>query len=320
MNEKFTETIVVTGATGFLGRHLMPALRASFPGSTVIGVSSKDYDLTDPASVERFVSDTRPAVLYHLAALVGGIQANKERPADFFHANILMTALVIRAAARFGVGKLIYTMGACGYPADASSPISEDQMWSGYAHDDSAGYSMAKKMGIVACRAYRSQYGLKSVVLVPGNMYGEYDNFRENESHVIPGLIRRYHEARLSGAAEVTAWGTGAPVRDFVYAGDVAAVLARFADDFDCAEPVNVSTGAATSIREVTELVASLTGFEGHTTWDASKPNGRMASILDVSRLRSMGLSCDTPLEAGLAKTIEWFATHYAGRTDGIRL
>jgi GDP-L-fucose synthase len=312
--------ILVTGATGFLGRHLMPVLEEQHPGKKIVGVSSRDYDLMQPAEAARMLEEHKPRKLVHLAALSAGIGANRARPADFYYMNTLLTAHVFEAAARSGVEKMVYTMGGCSYPGDATSPIGEDQMWAGYPDRNSAGYSSAKKMGIVASESYRTQHGLNSVVLIPGNLYGEYDNFRKEESHVVPAFVRRYHEAKLDGAEEVVMWGTGEPVRDFVYAGDVARVIPWFLDNYDSSEPVNISSGTTTSIKELAELVKQATGFQGHIRWDTDKPNGQMVKIFDVSRLNDLGLSCDTPLAEGLTRTAAWFAEHYAKKSDGIRL
>ncbi len=312
--------ILVTGATGFLGRHLMPVLIERYGREHVIGVGGGDYNLTDAAQVRRLLADHKPDAVIHLAAYVGGIGANREWPATFYYRNTLLTALMFEAAAEAGLGKLVYPMGGCSYPAKARSPIDESQMWEGYPQAESAGYSTAKKMGLVAAEAYRQERGLSSVVVIPGNMYGEYDNFRVNESHVVPALIRRYWEARLAGARSITAWGTGRATRDFVYAGDVAAVLPYFLEQYDSAEPVNLSSGASTSIRELTETIGELTGFEGEILWDSTKPDGQMEKIFDVTRMKSLGLSCPTPLREGLEKTIGWFGRNYATRGDGLRL
>jgi GDP-L-fucose synthase len=211
-------------------------------------------------------------------------------------------------------------MGGCSYPATAVSPIDEGQMWQGYPQDESAGYSVAKKMGIVASRSYRTQYGLKTSVIIPGNMYGEYDNFRNGESHVVPAFIRRYYEEKKGGAREIVMWGTGVPQRDFVYAGDVAALIPYFIEEYDSVEPVNISTGTTITIKELADTLKSTMGFDGKIQWDRSKPDGQMVKIFDVSRLHGLGLSCPTPLAEGLAKTIAWFQAHYETRGDGLRL
>ena len=312
--------ILVTGATGFLGRHLLPVLCTRYGPENVCGVSSRDFDLMDPVEVRQMFAELRPQVLIHLAAYSGGIEANRRYPADFYYRNTLLIALLFEAAARNGVEKLLYTMGGCAYPARAKSPIGERQMWEGYPQPESAPYSTAKKMGLVASESYRRQHGLISTVLIPGNMYGEYDNFHLQDSHVVPAMLRRYYEAGRSGAPQVKMWGSGTPVRDFVYAGDVAAVIPWFLENFEETGPVNVSSGVATSIRELAEAVAAVTGYAGEILWDTSRPDGQSVKTFDVSRLRAMGLSCPTSLPEGLQRTAAWFCAHYHDRSDGIRL
>ncbi len=314
------ERIVVTGATGFLGRHLLPLLEARYDTERVVGLCSRDYDLMDAVQVRRMFDERKPDVVVHLAAYSGGIGANRAFPADFYYRNTLLTALVFEEAARHKVKKLIYTMGGCSYPATATSPIDESQMWNGYPQPESAGYSAAKKMGIVASTSYRKQYNLNSVVLIPGNMYGEYDNFRNDESHVVPAMVRRYYEARLKNRDAVVMWGSGAPSRDFVYAGDVAASILYFIEHYESSEPVNLSSGTTTTIRELAETIRDLTGYRGDIVWDKTKPDGQMIKIFDVARMKALGLACDTSLHEGLRRTIEWLERNYRLRGDGIRL
>ena len=312
--------VLLTGATGFLGRHARPVLEAHYGTSNVTCVSSADYDLMNPVEVDRALSDHKPEIIVHLAAYSGGIGANRAYPADFYYRNTLLTALMFDAAARHKVRKLVYPMGGCSYPATAKSPISEDQLFNGYPQNESAGYSTAKMMGIVASRSYRSQHGLDSSVIIPGNMYGEYDNFSRLDSHVVPAMVRRYYEAMLDDIEQVAMWGTGTPQRDFVYAADVAKLLPYFIERYDSSEPVNISSGTTTAIKTLAEKIAELVDYKGEIVWDANKPDGQMVKIFDTTKLASLGLSCDTPLDEGLKNTIGWLGAHYARASDGLRL
>jgi len=310
--------ILVTGATGFLGHHIVPALRAAFPEAELVAVGRRDCDLLEPGAPARLLGDVRPDAVVHLAARSGGIEDNRLRPADYLYENLMINTATFEAAFRSGVRKFLALMGGCSYPATAVSPIGEDQMWNGFPQIESAGYSVAKKMLLVQSWAYRVQHRLNSVVLIPGNVYGEHDNFHLVQAHVIPALIRKYVEARDRNDAEVVAWGTGRPTRDFVYAGDVAATIPWFLANYDSSDPVNISTGTRVSIRELAETVARVTGFRGRIVWDTSRPDGQMDKIFDVRRLRSLGLSCPTPLEEGLRRTVEWFER--ARREGTVRL
>lgn len=314
------ERILVTGATGFLGRHVVPVLQAKYGQDKVFPVSTKDANFMVATEVDQLFQKIKPDGFVHLAAYSGGIGANRRLPADFYYINTLITANGFEYAARHKVKKMLYTMGGCSYPAKATSPIDEKQMWEGYPQAESAGYSAAKKLGITASISYRTQHGLNSSVLIPGNLYGPFDNYRNEESHVVPAFIRRFYEARLSGAKHVQQWGSGNPQRDFCYAGDVAKLIPYFLENYDSSEPVNLSSGTTTSIRMLSETIAKLTGFEGEIQWDTSKPDGQMVKIFAVDRMKSLGLGCDTSLEAGLRQTIDWFVTHYAQKGDGLRL
>lgn len=308
------QRILVTGATGFLGHHIVPVLRSSVDAE-VMPVGRKDADLLDPRAAERLLRETRPDAVVHLAAKSGGIIDNKKRPADYLYQNLEMNTHLFEAAFRAGVRKLMTLMGGCSYPATALSPIGEDQMWNGFPQIESAGYSVAKKMLLVQSWAYRQQHGFNSVVLIPGNVYGEWDNFNFEQAHVIPALLRRYLEAKETGVPEVTAYGTGCPTRDFVYAGDVAATIPWFLANYDSSEPVNISTGSRITIRELAETVRGVTGYPGRITWDATKPDGQADKIFDVRRLNALGLRCSTPLADGLRRTADWFLK---ARQEGI--
>ena len=300
------QRILVTGAGGFLGRHVTDALRQKLK-TEIVPIHFKDYNLLDPAQVDRMLKDRKPDVVIHLAGKIGGIIANKKYPADFYYENILMNTQVFHACFKAGIRKFVTFIGGCSYPAHAASPIGEDQMWNGYPQMESAPYSTAKKMMLVQSESYRRQYGFNSVVLIPGNVFGEYDNFNEEYSHVIPALIRRFVEARERRAETIACYGSGRPTRDFVYAGDVAALVPWFLLNYDLGEPVNISSGVRTPIAELAGTIKKATGFEGRITWDTSKPDGQMDKIFDVTRLHKLGLSCPTTLEEGLRKTVRWF-------------
>jgi GDP-L-fucose synthase len=310
--------ILVTGAKGFLGHHIVPRLTATFPGAELIPVERKDYDLLDTASVKRMFTDIHPDVVIHLAAKSGGILDNRLHPADYFHQNMAMNLAVFHEAFQSGVKKFLSLMGGCSYPATAHSPIDESQMWQGFPQPESAGYSIAKKMLLVQSWAYRKQHDFNSIILIPGNVYGEWDNFNLTQSHVIPALLRKYLEAQERNQPEIVAFGSGRPTRDFVYAGDVAATIPWFLKNYDSSEPVNISSGTRITIRELAETVKETTGFQGRIAWDASQPDGQMDKIFSVTRLHELGLNCPTPLREGLQKTLTWFIE--ARKTGDVRL
>lgn len=298
---------------------MLPILKEKYGETRVIGVSSKQYDLTNALQVEKMFEAHRPDTLVHLAGYSGGIAANRKYPADFFFRNIQLITLGFDAARKFGVSKVLYPAAGCGYPAQPGA-LTEEMMWSGYPQPDNAAYAFAKKMGVVAAEAYQKQYGLNSVVIVPGNMYGEYDNFIYDQSHVIPALIRRFIEAQGSGCESVNLWGTGRPIRNFVYAGDVARLIPYFLESYEGSCPVNLSSEESISIRDLSLMIIELVGYRGKIQWDETKPDGQMEKVFSVSRLKSLNQSCPTQLATGLIKTIQWFRENYAERTDGIRL
>lgn len=316
MHSQF-KRILVTGATGFLGHHIVPVLRAAFDAE-VIGVGRKDYDLLEPGQAETMLAAIKPDAVVHLAARVGGIIANKKYPAEFFYQNVTINTALFHAAYKAGVNKLLSLIGSCCYPEEAHSPCGEAQLWNGLPNLGSVGYAAAKKMVLVQSWSYRQQYGFNSIALIPGNVYGEWDNFNLQDAHVVPALLRKYLEALERGQTQVVAFGTGQPARDFVYAGDVAAVIPWFLAHYDSSDPVNVSTGTRITIRELAETVKQVTGFEGHIIWDSSLPDGQMDKILDVTRMRKLGLNCPTTIEQGLLRTFQWFIK--ARKAGSVRL
>lgn len=315
-----TDRILLTGANGFLGRHTKPVLDARYGPGNVTAVSSADYDLMDRHAVDTMFDAVKPDIVVHYAAYSGGIGANSAFPADFYFRNTILTANVFDAAAKAKVKKVVYPMGGCSYPAKAKSPIDESQLFTGYPQQESAGYSTAKMMGVVAAQSYRKQYDLNATVIIPGNMYGEYDNFHPRDSHVVPAMIRRYYEAKLENKPFVEMWGSGMPERDFVYAGDVAKLIPFFIESFDESGPVNISSGTRTPIKELATTIAKVAGYEGEIRWDTSKPDGQMVKIFDTTKMAGLGLSCPTPMREGLKRTAEWLAKNYATHGDGLRL
>lgn len=300
------DKIVITGGSGFLGTHVQQVFR-ELGQAEIITPTRSDYDLLQAGAAEQMLSDHRPDAVIHLAAKVGGIIANRDYPADFYYENITINTQVFHACWKAGTRKFLTFMGGCSYPGTAPSPIPEAEMWNGRPQGESAAYSIAKKMMIIQSEAYRKQHGFNSVVLIPGNVYGEFDNFNFEYAHVIPALIRRFIEARDRGDASVACYGSGRPTRDFVYAPDVARLIPFFLENYNSSEPVNISSGTRTSIRELSEQVQEATGYPGELKWDTSKPDGQIDKIFDVTRLHGLGLSCDTPLKEGLQKTTAWF-------------
>ncbi len=302
--------ILVTGASGFLGHHVCEVLTSR--GLPFEGPTHQEYDLTEQAGVRRMFQELHPQVVFHIAGYVGGILANKQYPADFFYQNLMMNTMVQHEAYKAGVQKLITLIGGCSYPALAPNPIREESLWEGYPQVESAAYSVAKKMLVVQSEAYRRQFGFNGIVLVPGNVYGPYDNFNLTNAHVIPALIRKVFEAKREGKKRFEVWGSGKPVRDFIYARDAAEAIVLAAEAYDGEEIINISSGQPTTIRELVETIVSLTGFAGDLIWDMSKPDGQMFKLFDITRMQTiLGYQAPTSLKGGLKSTIDWFANNY---------
>jgi GDP-L-fucose synthase len=309
--------IVVTGGSGFLGGHVVEEFAAR--GCTGIVVPRKaSYDLTREADVVRLYQDARPDVVVHLAAVVGGIGANRDAPGRFFYENVMMGALVLEHARRAGVGKFVGVGTICAYPRLAPVPFLERDLWNGYPEETNAPYGIAKKMLLVQGQAYRAQYGMNVIHLLPVNLYGPRDNFDPASSHVIPALIRKFLEAIAARAPEVTIWGTGSATREFLYVADCARAIVSATERYDRADPVNIGAGFEISIRDLAELIAELTGFSGRLVFDRSKPDGQPRRSLDVSRARNaFGFEASTDFREGLKRTIDWYrACTSASSTD----
>jgi GDP-L-fucose synthase len=312
---------MVTGGAGFLGRRLCERLEAR--GASVVVPRHADFDLTDQRDVARAFDAAAPDTVIHLAAEVGGIGANRDNPGRFFYANMAMGLHLIEEARRREVAKFVQAGTVCAYPKLTPVPFSEEHLWDGFPEPTNAPYGVAKKALLVMLQAYRDQYGLNGIYLLPVNLYGPGDNFDSRSSHVIPALIRRCEKARLAGAESITCWGTGRPSREFLYVEDCAEAIARATEHYDGPEPVNVGSGQEITIRELTERIAALTGFNGELLWDERQPDGQPRRRLDTSRARDwFGFEATTPLDDGLRRTIDWFRNHVrdpGARTAAVR-
>jgi GDP-L-fucose synthase len=298
--------VLVTGGGGFLGSHLVERLRAD--GLDPFVARRRDYDLTREADAERLFDDARPELVFHLAAEVGGIGANRANPGRYWYANLAMGANVLEQARLHGVGKTILLGTICSYPKLTPVPFREEDLWNGYPEETNAPYGVAKKALLVGAQAYREQYGTNAVYLLPVNLYGPRDNFDLETSHVIPALIRKMIEAREHADGEIVVWGDGSPTREFLFVDDCVEALRLAAEAYDGAEPVNVGSGEEIAIRDLAALIAELTGFEGEVVWDASRPNGQPRRQVDVSRAKELfGFRARTSLREGLTRTIAWY-------------
>jgi GDP-L-fucose synthase len=284
----------------------------------VIAPSSSQYDLTRLDSIERLFAEHRPEVLIHMAAVVGGIGANRANPGRFFYENAIMGIQLIEAARRHAVEKTVVLGTICAYPKFTPVPFREEELWDGYPEETNAPYGLAKKMMLVQCQSYREQYGMNAIYLLPVNLYGPNDNFDLESSHVIPALIRKCADAVESGSRQIVLWGDGSPTREFLYVEDAAEGILLATQQYDKPDPVNLGSGMEISIRDLATIIAGLTGFTGEIAWDASKPNGQPRRCLDVTRAkREFGFQAVTPFEAGLRKTIAWYLE--SGKSRGAR-
>lgn len=298
--------VMVTGGRGFLGRSVVARLGEA--GARPFVPRSAEYDLRKQDAIERALADARPEIVIHLAAVVGGIGANRENPGRFFYENAIMGIELMEQARRAGIGKFVTIGTVCAYPKFTPVPFREDDLWNGYPEETNAPYGLAKRMLLVQGQAYRDQYGFNAIYLLPVNLYGPGDNFDPASSHVIPALIRKCMEAVDTGADHIDVWGTGSASREFLYVADAAEGIVLAAERYDGPEPVNLGTGQEISIRALVELIAEVTGFAGEIRWDPAKPDGQPRRALDTTRARErFGFTAATALREGLTRTIEWY-------------
>lgn len=304
------QRILVTGGAGFLGSHVVDELRARGARDIVVP-RSREYDLTDPAATRALFASVKPDLVFHLAARVGGIGANRRHPGTFFRDNMAMGLNVLEEARRAGTPKVVVAGTICAYPKFAPVPFREDDLWNGYPEETNAPYGIAKKALLVMAQAYRQEFGCNFVVIFPVNLYGPRDNFDLEDSHVIPAMIRKFIEAGLRGERQVTLWGDGTPTREFLYVEDCARGLVDAAEKYNDPDPVNLGAGFEISMRDLAEKIRRLTGYQGDIVWDRSRPNGQPRRMLDVSRARErFGFEARVSLDEGLARTVAWYREH----------
>jgi GDP-L-fucose synthase len=302
--------VMVTGGGGFLGKAVVARLEAA-GAMDVFVPRSRDYDLRTSDGIRSALADGRPDVVIHLAAVVGGIGANRENPGRFFYENAIMGIELMEQARVASVAKFVQIGTVCSYPKFTPVPFHEDDLWNGYPEETNAPYGVAKKMLLVQGQAYRQQYGFDVIHLIPVNLYGPGDNFDPASSHVIPALIKKAVDARDAGHAYIEVWGTGSASREFLYVDDAAEGIVLGAERYDGAEPVNLGVGREITIRELVELIVRLTGFHGDVRWDASKPDGQPRRALDTSRAHELfDFEANTSFEDGLRRTIAWYEQH----------
>lgn len=299
--------VVVTGGAGFLGACVVKILRARGCNQIIVP-RSRDYDLRDAAAISSLYSEAHPDVVIHLAAVVGGIGANRANPGRFFYDNAIMGIQLMEYARRCGVKKFVALGTICAYPKFTPLPFKEENLWDGYPEETNAPYGLAKKMMLVQAQAYRAQYDFNAIYLLPVNLYGPRDNFDLESSHVIPALIRKCVEAKLNGQSEIVLWGDGSPTREFLYVEDAAEGIILALERYDGGEPVNLGTGREIAIRDLAEMIADEVGYGGRFRWDKTKPNGQPRRCLDVTRARELfGFQARRELRDGISTTVKWY-------------
>jgi len=307
MNFWEDKRVIITGGAGFLGSYVVEKLRVRGCKDIFVPLV-EDYDLTKEKNVIRLYQDYPTDIVIHLAAVVGGIGANRENPGKFYYDNLVMGAMLMEYARQYEVGKFVALGTICTYPKYTPVPFKEEDLWNGYPEETNAPYGLAKKMMLVQSQAYRVQYGFNSIFLMPLNLYGPRDNFDPKSSHVIPALIRKFMEAKNRGEEEVVCWGTGKSTRGFLYVEDAAEGILLATEKYNKSDPVNLGTDLEISIKDLAELIAKLVGFKGKIKWDTSKPDGQPRRRLDTSKAeREFGFKARMDFEEGLKKTIEWY-------------
>ncbi|MGI8486308.1 MAG: GDP-L-fucose synthase family protein [Thermomicrobiales bacterium] len=308
--------VLVTGGGGFLGRHVVQKLKEHGAFSDNLFVARRaDYDLRTMDGIDRAIAKAKPDVIIHLAAVVGGIGANRENPGTFFYENAIMGIQLIEQARLAAVEKFVTIGTVCSYPKFTPVPFQEADLWNGYPEETNAPYGIAKKALLVQGQAYREQYGFNSIHLIPVNLYGPWDNFDPTSSHVIPALIKKCVDARENGDPLIEVWGTGSASREFIYVEDAAEGIVLGAERYDGADPVNLGVGQEITIRDLVEMIVKLTDYEGEIRWDPTKPDGQPRRALDTSRARdAFGFSSATSFEDGLKATIQWYAHEFSAK------
>ncbi len=305
--------ILVTGGSGFLGSYLVKKLESRSPAEIFVPRRAK-YDLVENANVRRLYEDSRPDIVIHAAAQVGGIGANRKNPATFFYNNLMMGTQLMEYGRQYGVEKFVALGTICAYPKFTPVPFKEDDLWNGYPEETNAPYGLAKKMLLVQAQAYRQQFGFNAIYLLPVNLYGPGDNFDPETSHAIPAIIKKCVDAVRNRHSEVVLWGTGISTREFLHADDAAEGIVLATEGYNDSAPVNIGAGAEIRIKDLAELIARLTEFSGKIVWDATKPDGQPRRMLDVSRAEhAFGFRARVPFEQGLRETIEWYASRSKG-------
>lgn len=306
------KSVMVTGGSGFLGRHVVEELESRSDSVEVFVPRSDEYDLRERVDIRRAFTDSKADVVIHLAATVGGIGANRENPGRYFYDNAVMGIELMEMARQFDVEKCTILGTICSYPEETPVPFSEEDLFDGYPEPTNAPYGIAKKALLTQSKAYRKQYDFDSIYLMPVNLYGPHDDFNLKTAHVIPAIIRKCVEARERGEESITAWGTGKPTREFLYVEDAAEGILDATETYNRSEPVNLGSGMEISIQELVNTIADMSGFEGDINWDTSKPDGQMRRRLDVSRAKEyFDWEASTEFEEGLRRTINWFESEY---------